>query len=355
MIFNILAVTTKTKRFYWESFVQLQNLREQGLSHLMHLLVFIPYSMKEGYSEGWDRIEETFPEVNITYFKDTTNFERVYNQFGYIPLIRPYCLSKYFDQNPHFSKEAFFYIDTDVLFTQSIDFQLYLKDDIIYTSEAGGYTDADYFDSKNRLIGGVPEFMKPKRYEEGIKRDFLNELAGFCGIDRQTIVSNKGKSGAAQYLLKNIDGDFWRDVLTSCMQLKTHMDEINKEFMQSSDKGFQAWCADIHAVIWNLWKRGMKTECPKDFNFAWATDPIVRITENKLFHNAGVVNEWSNPPNSGHPQFYKGKIAYVAEQATPFADPLWLENIINHPISKQFCTSWYAKKLLECKNLYHLN
>lgn len=352
MNLNIIAVTTKTRRFYWESYLYLHSLRMNGLSHLTHLLVFCPHVLLPGGYEGWDRLVKDFPEVNIEFYYDNDNFERVYNSFGYIPLMRPYCLSRYFDVHPEFEKEAFFYTDTDVLITKPIDFKKYLHNKVCYVSEAGSYTDHDYFDSKRRLDkDGNPEFMKPEKYQEGLKRDFLNEFASICGINRHTVEFNKGKSGAAQYLLKNINGDFWRDVMSSCMELKTAMDNINREFMQSSDKGFQAWCADIHAVVWQLWKRGIKTECPKEFDFAWATDNIKRWEETSIFHNAGAVSETNG---DGAPLFHKGAYRYVSEQTSPFDEPDKLQEIIDNPLSSQLSTSLYSKALLNTKNIYGL-
>ncbi len=148
------------------------------------------------------------------------------------------------------------------------------------------------------------------------------------------------------------------------MELKTHMDEINSQYMQSSDAGFQAWCADIHALVWNLWRRNMKTECPEEFNFAWATDKIEKIQECKLFHNAGVTSEsivrTTQKDENGKtifidaPCLYKGKFSYISEQNSPFDEPELLNSILQHPISKTYCTAFYVQAIKSCRELYNL-
>jgi hypothetical protein len=61
----------------------------------------------------------------------------------------------------------------------------------------------------------------------------------------------------------------------------------------------QIWCADMWAVLWNVWKRGAQTICHNDLQFSWATSHISDWDKYNINHNAGVVNDKTG-------LFYKG-------------------------------------------------
>lgn len=372
MKLNIVAACQGYKRFQWEVQIYLNSLRERGLSDKATILVFIPYStLKRNLQGEWTQLIADFPEAKIEFFRDDENFEKLHNTFGYIPLIRPHMLAKWYADNPYLKDEAVFYTDTDVLITKDIPWETYLADNICYMSDAAGYTNHVYFDSKRRKNSdGTPEFVQASKYEAFMKRDILNECAAYCGIDREVIERNWNSSGAAQYLLKGIDSQFWLDVLDACINIKAHLGAVNQEYMLGSNAGerentgFQSWCADIHATVWLLWNRGLPTITPPELDFCWATDTIDRWDKTSIFHNAGVTAESTIRTRAKNadgtnvfvdaPVFYKGKGQYANNTLTPFQDDEYIQNIINHPISKQYCSYKYAEEIVKTKKAFNL-
>jgi len=215
----------------------------------------------------------------------------------------------------------------------------YLDDDVHYLSDTNSYINATYFDSKVRDV--IPE-----KLEEYKARDILAELTSLIGIDRATCEANNDHSGGAQYLLKNMDSAFWSKVMNDCILIRTYLQKINREFFLSEDAGFQSWCADMWAVLWNLWLRNQKTMVIPELNFAWSTDPIDKLETTTIMHNAGIVSETGN----GYPAFYKGKYHMGAN---PMLDTQ-IDTVLQNENSQKYCTWFYAKKLKELNEKYKL-
>jgi hypothetical protein len=102
----------------------------------------------------------------------------------------------------------------------------------------------------------------------------------------------------------------------------------------------------MFAVLWNLWLRDQETKVVPEMNFAWSTDPIEKLAETTILHNAGIVSEIGN----GYPAFYKGK---YHQGSNPMEDS-HLEIVLNNPESQKHCTWFYTKKLRELNNKYQL-
>jgi hypothetical protein len=100
-------------------------------------------------------------------------------------------------------------------------------------------------------------------------------------------------------------------------------------------------------VLWQIWKTGAETKVVKELNFAWSTDPIIKLETYPILHNAGIVSETGN----GYPAFYKGKYHMGTD---PTKDP-YLDVVLNNETSQKYCTWFYATKLNEIKNKYNLN
>ena len=135
--------------------------------------------------------------------------------------------------------------------------------------------------------------------------------------------------------------------MNDCILIRSYLQKVNREFFESEDKGFQSWCADMWAVLWNIWLRDQKTEVVPELAFAWTPDPIKKLETHTILHNAGIGSTEQN----GAPSFYKGK---YHQGLDPMQDPL-LDVILNSEKSKQFCTWYYTSKLVELKNKYNLN
>jgi hypothetical protein len=321
--------------YTWQVHLWLESLREIGHSDKAVVLIFIP-SFRDR-NPKWQQVIDLYPESEFHFYKDVDNVSKLLGV--YIPILRPYCLMKHFKAHPELKEKAIFYCDSDVLFTPQFNVDKFIDDDICYLSDTNSYINASYFDSKVRDV-------LPNKVEEYKNRDILDELSKQLHISREICEKNNLHSGGAQYLLKNIDGQFWEKVISGCIIVRTQLQTINREFFENENKGFQSWCADMWAVLWNLWAREQETRVIPEMEFSWAPDPIQKLERTGILHNAGIVSTKMD----GYNCFYKGK--YHTGQ-----DPLkdsHLDAVLNDEKSKTKCTWYYTNKLKELFNKYRL-
>jgi hypothetical protein len=322
--------------YTWQVHLWLESLRKLGHSDKAIVLVFTPKSRKK--NDKWKQIVDLYPEAEFVFYNDE---DSVSDLLGiYIPILRPYVLWRYFKDHPEMSAKAVFYCDSDILFTEKFDIQQFIDDEINYLSDANSYINATYFDSKVKDV-------LPTKLEEYKTRDILAEIASVVGISREIAEENNEHSGGAQYLLKNVDAHFWSKVMNDCILIRTYLQKVNREFFENESKGFQSWCADMWAVLWNLWLRNQQTKVIPELAFAWAPDPITKLDTHTILHNAGITG----PFMGNVPYFYKG--AYHLGK-DPFNDP-HLNVVFQHEESKKKCTHYYITELLALKNKYNLN
>lgn len=324
--------------YTWQVHTWLESLRQIGYSDDAIILIFTP-NFREPNLTTWKEIEKLYPEATFYYYKDTDNISKTLSI--YIPVIRPYILMKYFQEHPQMVNRALFYCDSDVVFTKDFNIDDYINDDICYLSNTNSYINSSYFDSKVKDV-------KPELLEDYKKRDILAELTSIIGINRETCERNKDHSGGAQYLLKNIGASFWEKVIGDCLVIKTYLSNVNKQFFESESKGFQSWCADMWAVLWNLWLREQETKVIPELDFAWSTDDISALQKNKILHNAGVTGD---AMMDGVPMFYKGTYHTGKD---PFKDERLIK-VLNDERNQRFCNNHYLKQMFDVKKKYKLN
>ena len=103
--------------YTWQVHAWLESLKSIGHSDKAIVLVYTP-SFREK-SDKWQKIQDLYPEAEFAYYKDGGD---VSQQLGtYIPVLRPYSLMRYFQDNPEMSTKAVFYCDCDILFTDNIE------------------------------------------------------------------------------------------------------------------------------------------------------------------------------------------------------------------------------------------
>lgn len=332
---KFICVQPDDTYYIWQVHLWLESLKEIGHSDKAIVLVFIPFFREKNMK--WQQIIDLYPEAEFHFYKDTTDISKLLGI--YIPVLRPYTLSRFFMDFPDMNEKAIFYCDSDVLFTKNFNIDKYKDDDVCYLSDTNSYINATYFDGKVRDI-------LPEKLESYKKRDILQETTEIVGINRKIAEEHNLNSGGAQYLLKNLDSAFWTKVMNDCIMIKVHLQDVNKQFFKNENAGFQSWCADMWSVLWNLWLRGQETKNIKEMDFAWAPDPISKIETYPLFHNAGITG----PIMDGYPCFYKGK---YHQGANPMIDP-HLDVILGNEESKKHCTWWYTSKLDELRKKYKL-
>lgn len=319
--------------FLWQLRVQLYNLHKYGLSDIYTALVW-HHDGRAGnktFHEEWSKLAQDYPEANIVFYRDDSGgLKDMMQKFHYIPLLRPWLLQKYFTDVPTLKDNAILYIDSDVIFTKKPDFSRLLDDDICYLSDTKSYIAASYFDSKVKDV--LPDWVEAYK-----QHDILQGLLDHFQLTRKQAEDRESGSGGAQYLLKNIDAQFWQDVFAGCIRVRTYLQSINRRFFESEDKGFQSWCSDMWSVLFTLWRTDKVTECPKEMDFCWATDPISRWDEVQIYHDAGAHTREIAP---GHQLFLKREMKYLNNEGTPFEDDLSF-------VSKDYCSRNYVKEIIE--------
>jgi len=229
----------------------------------------------------------------------------------YSSSLRPHILAKFFDAHPEMKNEKFFYIDPDVIFTKKPKFSDLEKDDVWYVSDTKSYIDSRYVKSKGEQL--------------------FVEMCRIVDIDPKIVEFNDNNAGGAQYLIKNVDSEFWKKVEKDSENLFIHM--IKTSHRYSPEHPIQAWTADMWAVLWNAWYFNKKTKIVKKLNFAWATDPMNKWNDNLIYHNAGAVID------NG---LYFLKTNY---QISPF------NKIIE--CSDKYCSFNYMKEVKETENTFN--
>ena len=322
--------------YTWQVHLWLESLRERGDSDKAIVLIFIPKFRER--NPKWDQVTTLYPEAEFAFYKDADDISSLLGI--YIPILRPYVLWRYFKDHPDMSSKAIFYCDSDILFTEQFDIQQFVDDDINYLSDANSYINAKYFDSKVKDV-------LPNKLEEYKTRDILSEIASVVGISREIAEAHNDHSGGAQYLIKNIDANFWKKMMTDTIVIRSYLLKVNKEFFENENKGFQSWCADMWALLWNLWLRQAETRVIDEMGFSWAPDPIIKLNTHPILHNAGITSTKMD----GYNCFYKGK---YHKGADPSKDP-HLDDVLNDEKSKTRCTWYYTNKLKQLFNKYNIN
>lgn len=322
--------------YTWQVHMWLESLRNRGESNKAIVLIFVP-SFRE-QNPKWKQIIDLYPEAEFNFYKDIDDVSQLLGI--YIPVLRPYVLWRYFKDHPEMSANAVMYCDSDVIFTEKFNIDGFLDDDICYLSDANSYINSDYFDSKvNQVL--------PEKLEEYKTRDILGELASIIGVSREIAEANKEHSGGAQYLLKNVDAAFWSKVMNDCILIRTYLQKINREFFKDENAGFQSWCADMWAVLWNLWFRQQEAKVIPEMGFSWAPDLITKLETHPILHNAGIVGEQMD----GYTCFYKG-VYHTGIDPTKDSH---LDKVLNDEKSKTRCTWYYANELKKLYLKYNLN
>jgi hypothetical protein len=320
--------------FIWQNHLYIESCLERGFEEeQIHILL---YKQKgKIYNNNWEKLKEVHPKLNIFVYED----EGVQQYLPiYIPILRPHILWQHFRAFPELQDRTIIYTDCDILWTDKLDINNLLEDDINYVSDASSYLNYSYFERKNREV-------LPGKDLTG--RDFLGEICQIVGIDKQIAIDNNLNTGGVQYILKNIDAAFWKKVEEDVLKIRKHLLQVNRQFYKDENAGIQSWCADLWAVKFNLWYFNKPTVVTDKLNFAWSSDPISRIETHPILHNAGIISTvmWKDVPC-----FYKGK--YHTGQ-DPTLDT-HLEVVLNNEKSKTKCTWWYANKLKQLKNKYNL-
>ena len=234
--------------------------------------------------------------------------------------MKPYLMYKYFEKFPERRYDTYNYLDSDVLFTQPMDFTPFIQDDIWYGSSTRSYIGVEYVKSKGEEL-----FM---------------EMCKVCDVEPKLVESNDNHSSiGAQYFIKNNTAELWEEIYNKSNLLyslfnRNHAELLDKlaQFQvgveykagdevkysnikyivtkdhlskQDPEKAselysvfhfIQKWTAEMWSTIYVALNRGYTLRESDLMQFHWAGH--TSVWESKpYFHNAGIVSKESNGVN----------------------------------------------------------
>lgn len=292
---KILIATFDHNYYLWQCLVQINNF------------------MKYGYAEDTVYIIATSDPSPV--LKSIMNHPKIKSKFflykderkgaSYPSSLRPHVIEKFFREHPEYENETLFYTDPDVVFTKKVDFTEMKKDEYWHLSDTRSYIDSKYIKSKSEQL--------------------FKEMCDIVGVTPEEITINDDNAGGAQYIMKNINADFWKKIYDDCEKLYTLM-------KKNESTGIQCWTADMWAVFWNSLFFGHKIKINKELDFCWAIDNIKRWHETNIFHNAGIP---------GDSETHFSKITY---QVSPFNKDIKVNN--------DNCTYMYYQEVKETEKTF---
>ena len=261
--------------YAWQIEVMLENFTSIGINEKYDIHILGAYNKKEanwqenvGYFQKVEMNYAAYTGINFYYYEDTREYP-----ISYISSIRPNLLKQHFQEAKDQIARVVFYHDCDIVFTKFPDFiEPCLFGDQWYVSDTISYIGYDYILSKGE--------------------DVLDKMCDIVGISKQLVKDKQSQSGGCQYILKNVDYDFFHKMEKDCERLFREITALNNQKKQQdpTHHELQIWCADMWAILWGAWLKGYNTFIIPEMDFCWATDTFEKWNEKYIFHNAGVVD-----------------------------------------------------------------
>jgi len=262
--------------FLWQLEIQLRNFQSLGIDK-GDIHVVIGYNPVTELKENFKIfIEENKDLANFFTYPDTRNNPK------YESSIRPHLLEKHWAENSDIQNETIFYHDSDILFSRIPSIDQELNDNINYVSDTRSYLDSVY------ILSHTDEKV-------------FKKITSTVGISMQDVTNIDENAGGAQYILKNIDSNFWRKVYSDSETIYTILSDYNTEELQKSiintdyqQKKIQAWCSDMWSILWNLIYFDREIKILQELNFSWPTDDIKEWKNRAILHYAGLHTDKEN-------------------------------------------------------------
>ena len=287
--------------FNWQVLVQINNFIRFGYADKM--IYVVGKNVGKNISPQLKGVLDNMP-VEYYVYDDTREGAH------YPSSLRPHLMDKFFTEHPEMSGETFLYTDPDVLFSKPLSFGTLEKNDTWYLSDTKSYIDSRYIRSKSD--------------------ELFDTMCKIVKVDNEVVVSNDDSAGGAQYLMKNLNAEFWKKVYKDSEDLYGFMKRT--EGYYNPEHPIQSWTADMWAVLWNAWYFGHETKIASRMSFSWSTDVIANYENHNLFHNAGVMQQ-------------KNMFSKVRHQKNPF------DKEFSH-VSKEYCSYKYVEEIEDTKKNY---
>lgn len=257
-----LTSQNATVKFKWQLSVYITSLLEIGVN---------PKDIVVLFSDSDSHIPKY---IRDHYHVDVHVYEDNREDKSYIPSIKPYLVYRYLDENPFARLEDYVYTDSDIIIREPLDFSLLPADcKNWYGSDCGGYLDMEYLnyvDNSEKIINAMLETV-------GVTIDDVKSIDANCI--------------GAQYIISNPSPEYFKKVYQDSYKLYHATIKI--------ESNFQHWVAEMYATLWNMPLFNINPHISDELAFTWGTDSAETFKENKIYHDAGVVDG-----NQG--LFYKG-------------------------------------------------
>ncbi len=255
--------------------------------------------------EVWKKLANNYNTVRFFFYRDDRR------KPSYISSIRPYLLHKHWLRYPELENEIIFYHDCDIVFSKPINFGELIEGATCYVSDTISYIGAKYIRSKGE--------------------HYLDLMTRIVNVNKDLVVSQEENSGGAQYIIKDISAEFWKKVYYDCENLyRLVNDVITKE---QPGHALQIWCADMWAVLWNLWFFDKVVKVTDKLSFSWSTSGVDDWEKHPIYHNAGVTVERKE-------LFFKGEY----QKVLPY-------DINEEEYSDKYCSIKYVQEILKTKEV----
>jgi hypothetical protein len=276
------------KYYLWQVEVMINNFIKMGVNP--NSIDIVCWAENGVIPDEWSKLASCYSSVRFFFYNDTRQ-SKVYTSS-----IRPNILKQHWLANPHLRNEAIFYHDCDIVFTKPISEWIsdnMINDNIWYGSDCRWYLDYNYILSKGE--------------------DVLDKMCYIIELEKDIVKENQLNTIGAQYIMKNVNYHFWEMVETHCEALYIEITNLNTEKKKENPTyhELQIWCADMWALLWNAWNRGIETKVLGNLQFSWATSTKEDWDRFNIFHNAGVTS-------NGKGLFYKAD--YM--NSLPYTDEL---------------------------------
>lgn len=250
--------------FHWQVEVLLTNFEKIGIEEAHVIFLYEDKISKES-----KLLSKEFKKYKFFWYKDQREDK------SYSATAKPYGVYKHFKNDNVKGSDILFYHDSDIIFTEKLDYNKFINDEKIYLSDTVSYIGYGYIKNK-----GVEQMLK---------------ICKHMDIDVSILEMNQNSSGGAQYILKNMNENMWLNIYNDSNKLYNYFLELEKEWSPRhiGDIFIQKWCAEMWATLWNLWKEGFETCIDKELDFVFCTSPIEEVHNKKIIHNAGVTTKES--------------------------------------------------------------
>jgi len=303
---KFICVQPAIDYYTWQVEVMINNFISHGISPNDIEIVCAHYGT---VSEKWRKLANHYNTVRFFFYKDMRQ------KPSYISSVRPHILYQHWLRFPELEHETIFYHDCDIAFAKKPDYDDLYKDDNCYVSDTVSYIGANYIKSKGEK--------------------YLDLMADIVNVNKAYIIEQENNSGGAQYILKKIPTEFWKKVYYDAENLYRLVNtEIKKDKEANpSYHELQIWCADMWAVLWNLWFWDKQVRVSDKMSFSWATSSIDQWDKHTIYHNAGVTSDRTD-------LFFKGGY----QNTLPY-------DVKQESINPLYCCSKYVEEILKTKEV----